>query len=88
MFTSESTQYLQLVSRILIDGSEEANVLFRQFISQYPTPISIKNMTNAEKDKLIEEDERMEVLLAAIAVSYTHLDVYKRQVFDRSKGED
>lgn len=66
MFTSESTQYLQLVSRILIDGSEEANVLFRQFISQYPTPISIKNMTNAEKDKLIEEDERMEVLLAAI----------------------
>lgn len=66
MFTPESTQYLQLVGRILIDGSEEANVLFRQFIGQYPTPISIKNMTNAEKERLLEEDERMEVLLAAI----------------------
>ena len=44
MFTPESTQYLQLVGRILIDGSEEANVLFRQFIGQYPTPISIKNI--------------------------------------------
>lgn len=66
MFTPESTQYLQLVGRILIDGSEEANVLFRQFIGQYPTPISIKNMTSAEKERLLEEDERMEVLLAAI----------------------
>lgn len=28
MFTSESTQYLQLVSRILIDGSEEAMYYF------------------------------------------------------------
>ena len=56
MFTPESTQYLQLVGRILIDGSEEANVLFRQFIGQYPTPISIKNMTNADNEWLLEED--------------------------------
>lgn len=66
MFTPESTKYLQLVSRILIDGSEKGDVLFRQFIARYPTPVSIKNMTNAEKEELLEDDERMELLLAAV----------------------
>ncbi|WP_251575897.1 JAB domain-containing protein [Limosilactobacillus agrestimuris] len=66
MFSAESTQYLELVARILIDGSEEGNALFHQFIKSFPTPLAVKNITIDEKKELLEEGEQMEILLAAL----------------------
>ncbi|MBB1085681.1 JAB domain-containing protein [Limosilactobacillus fastidiosus] len=66
MFSAESTQYLELVARLLIDGSEEGDTLFHQFIKSFPTPLAVKNMTIDEKKELLEEGEQMEILLAAL----------------------
>lgn len=65
MFTPEATLYLQLVGRILIDLNKKDD-LFSWFIEKYPTPNALKNITDDEKERLLEVDERMETLFTAV----------------------
>lgn len=66
MFTEEAGMYIKLVSRFLDDGSEDGMALLHSFLERYHTPLALKNMSDEEKATLMAEDERIELLLAAV----------------------
>ena len=47
------------------------------------SPVSIADLDLLKKTVLFGEEDEKNLRLAGEAVSYTHLDVYKRQVLDR-----
>lgn len=66
MFTMELSKYLELVSLIVLDDSEESKKDFANFSSRYPSPASLKNLTESDKEQLAGWGVGFEKLVAAI----------------------
>lgn len=62
----ELSKYLELVSLIILDGTEEGKRNFTNFSTHYPSPASLKNLTEAEKEELAGWGVGVEKLIAAI----------------------
>ena len=74
------------MDKLKMHTPNKADENFKKLAALFPNAVTETINENGEVVRAIDKDVLMQEISCTVAVSYTHLDVYKRQTYNRSEA--